>query len=200
MKKLLISALVLLTAVVATGQGKFGFVGGYTSARMSLSEEIKSLSIKSAPGFNLGIAYYYPLPLGFGVQPQMVYTSKSSDVDDLVNYKVEYLEVPVQLQWGIDLIVIKPYVFVEPFAGCAISGHFLDLQSSKYSKMNLDSRLEYGFSVGAGLMVARHVQISFKYFWNQDNSGLSKDIVPETVVPSVDKRFKGLVLSAGVFF
>lgn len=198
MRKLLIAALAFSISVLAAGQGKVGIVGGYTSARMSLSEEIKSWSIKSAPGYHLGVAYYCPLALGFAVQPQIMYSSKSSEVEGLVKNKIGYVELPVQLQWGIDLIVAKPYVFVEPYAGLTISGCVQNLQSSKKTKLDLDGRLEYGLSLGAGMMIARHVQLSFKYFWNFDNSDILDDI--EEGASPIEKRFKGLAVSAGLFF
>lgn len=200
MRKLLIAALALSISFLAAGQGKVGIVGGYTSAKMSLSEEIKSWSIKSAPGYHLGVAYYCPLALGFAIQPQIMYSSKSSEVEGFMKNKVGYVEVPVQLQWGIDLIVAKPYVFVEPYAGLAISGSVQDIQSSKKTKINFDNRLEYGFSLGAGMMIARHVQLSFKYFWNLDNTGIPDDVVLDEGASPVEKRFKGLAVSAGIFF
>lgn len=200
MKKLLFASLFLLISLVATGQGQVGIVGGYTSARMSLSEEISSIDIKSAPGYTLGVAGYFPLAVGFSVQPQIMYSSKQAEVVGLSKHKVEYVEVPVQLQWGIDLIVIKPYVFVEPFAGLAVSGNVRNLQSSAKTRLKLDKRLEYGYSLGAGLMIGRHVQLSFKYFRNLDSAGLDVNVIPGANLSSEEKSFNGLALSAGVFF
>lgn len=200
MKKLLFASLFLLVSFIATGQGQVGIVGGYTSARMSLSEEITSIDIKSAPGYTVGVAGYFPLAVGFSVQPQIMYSSKQAEIVGLSRHKFEYIEVPVQLQWGIDLIVIKPYVFAEPFAGLVISGNVQNLQSSTKTKLKLDRRLEYGYSLGAGLMIGRHVQLSFKYFRNLDSSELDINVVPGSDLSSTEERFNGLALSAGVFF
>jgi len=34
---------------------------------------------------------------------------------------------------------------------------------------NVKTRAEYGFSLGAGLELIKHVQVSVKYFWNLGN-------------------------------
>lgn len=200
MKKFVIISIALFISFTVTGKGKVGIVGGYTSTRMSLSEEIKSWDIKSAPGYHIGVTCNWQLPLGFGVQPQLMYSSKSSEIAGLMKNKVSYIEVPVQLQWGIDLIILKPYIFVEPFAGFAISDVMQGLNSSFKLDAKKGGRFEYGLSIGAGVMVARHVQVSFKYFWNQDCTDFSEFVIPDMNLSTIQKRLNGLAISAGVFF
>lgn len=200
MRKFFIVLLVLSLSLTALGKTRFGIVGGYTSAKMSLSETLKDFDISSAPGFHAGVGLNVPLPLGFGIQPQFQYSRKSSTVEDISKYTVQYLELPVQVQWGVDLIVAKPYVFVEPFVGYTLSGRVEYPEIQTRQELKLDNHLEYGLSVGAGVMIAHHVQLAFKYFWNFDNCGLSDAKTVITDYFTGNKKFGGLAITAGFFF
>ena len=112
--------------------------------------------------------------------------------------KYGYVEVPLQLQWGIDLVMLRPYAFVEPFAGYAVTGSkVINSQKAKIDFDNAKSRLEYGLGVGAGLEFMSKVQLSFKYFWNFENAQSFAE-VKNTVKDG--KSFNGLIFSVGLFF
>ena len=208
MKKLLTVAAALFVSVAAFAQGG-GIVAGYTASQMSLKDEVKNIgmNIKSAPNFHVGFAYNQPLILGFAIQPEILYANKGttySIASNDVTGRMSYIEVPVQVQWGIDLIALKPYVFAEPFVGYALSGQ-LDAKGlisgvKDFDINELDSRLEYGFSVGAGVMLFGHLQASFKYFWNFDQCGFGDYMKTVQSALSDSKGFSGLSLSAALFF
>ncbi|MBP5389227.1 MAG: PorT family protein [Bacteroidales bacterium] len=207
MKKLIIAVAAIFVSVAAFAQG--GIVAGYTASQMSLKDEIKNIgmNVKSAPNFHVGFAYHQPLVLGFAIQPEILYANKGTTYGlagtDVVG-RMSYIEVPVQLQWGIDLIALKPYIFAEPFVGYAVSGK-LDVKgiintAKEFDINDLDSRLEYGFSVGAGVMLLGHIQASFKYFWNFDQCGFGDYMKNVQTALSDSKGFSGLSLSAAIFF
>lgn len=208
MKRLFTVAVALFVSVAAFAQGG-GIVAGYTASQMSLKEEVKNIgvNIKSAPSFHVGFAYNQPLVLGFAIQPEILYSSKGSTWNILgsdVTGRMGYIEVPVQVQWGIDLIALKPYVFAEPFIGYAVNGK-IDVKSvvnyaKEFDINDLDSRLEYGFSIGAGVMLLGHIQASFKYFWNFDQCGFGDYMKNVQSALSDSKGFSGLSLSAALFF
>lgn len=202
MKKIIVAALALLISVGASAEG-FGIVGGFTSSQM----KFKDLDLKSSAGIHAGFAYNIPLGLGFAFQPELIYNVKGFNWNDLNDgdgnaawdkAKYGYVELPLQLQWGIDLVMLRPYGFVEPFAGYAVTGSkVINSQKAKIDFENAKSRLEYGLGVGAGLEIMGAVQLSFKYFWNFENAQ-SFDEVKNTVKDG--KSFNGLIFSLGLFF
>ena len=80
------------------------------------------------------------LPLGFSVQPSVVYSFDSQGS----------LNMPVSLQWGPDLLVMRPFVDVAPHIGYAFSDQ---------------GDVCYGVSAGGGLEVWC-LQVACRYCWS----------------------------------
>ena len=201
MKKIIVAALALLISVGASAEG-FGIVGGFTSSQM----KFKDLDLKSSAGIHAGFAYNIPLGLGFAFQPELIYNVKGFNWNGLNEgdgskewdkAKYGYVEVPLQLQWGIDLVMLRPYAFVEPFAGYAVTGSkVINSQKAKIDFENAKSRLEYGLGVGAGLEFMSKVQLSFKYYWNFEGATQWSEVTDKIK----GRGFTGLVFTAGIFF
>lgn len=198
MKRILVAAVALLVAVTASAEG-FGIVGGFTSSKMKPEE----FTFKSSAGIHAGVAANIPLAAGFAVQPMLIYNVKGynwqgSNANALKEQaKFGYVELPVQLQWGPDLLLLRPYIFAEPFVGYAVMGKNISA-GTKFDWDNIKSRLEYGCGVGAGIEFMSHFQISFKYFWNlEDPSQWHPQQISETVKSGA---FNGLLITAGIFF
>ena len=212
MKRLFLAA-VAAVAVMASGlnagaQVKFGVLGGFTSSSTKASD-IKTESVSL---YHAGVAARVALPYDFAIQPQLVYQVKGTAVDGTVdfNMKTGYVELPVQLQWGPDLMVCRPYVLAEPFVGYAVNAKSvtsvapIEYVVNDIKNMNLN-RFEYGLGVGAGIEFWR-LQLSAKYFWNFgpltekeknlfDNLG---DSIKESVTDS--RSFNGISVSLALFF
>ena len=211
MKKIFAIAAALLVCVCASAQ-KVGVVGGFTSSELKL----KNIQKSSVSQYHIGIAYNQPIAFGFAVQPELIYNVKGTAFDEikkLADFKTTmgYVELPVQIQWGVDLLVAQPYIFAEPYVGYAVNGkwrcnnaisEFLGTEqpSGSVDMSNLDSRWEYGFAVGFGVNAFERVQLSFKYFWNFEDCKL--DQYTEQLKDSISERkgFTGLAISVGVFF
>ena len=198
MKKIIVCALAAILSVSAFAEGQFGVVGGFTSSSLKL----KDIDLKQTAGFHAGITYYQPLVLGFAVQPQLLYNVKGQTIEEaLTSLKTKaslgYIELPVQLQYGVDLILLRPYVFVEPFVGYALGGKVAD---SKFYLSNLKTRLEYGLGVGGGVQVFNHVQVSVKYYWNFEDCSLNNYIGTVTSLLKERSSFDGLIVSASILF
>ena len=199
MKKIVVIAAALLLSVTAFAEG-FGIVGGYTSSSLQLKET----NFKSSNGIHAGFAYNVPLVFGFSLQPELIYNVKGynwegSTTDALKDQalKFGYVEVPVQLQWGPDLLLLRPYVLAEPFAGFAVTGKkFIEKGSTNVDWDSFKSRLEYGVGVGAGIEVYNRVQVSVKYYWNFEDATQWSDVTDKVKA----RGFSGLVFSAGIFF
>lgn len=185
MKKNLALLAALLASLAVSGNvraqhfagRRAGLIGGFTSS----SSNIDKIDTKSVSVYHIGLTAEFPLGCGFALQPSLVYQVKGLSFDRLSddhavepfvrtlgeNAKVGYIELPVQVQWGPDLMVFRPYVFAEPFMGYRVSQpSVLEDGNSSAGQTKFDLRkIEYGAALGAGLEVWR-AQLSVKYFWN----------------------------------
>jgi len=209
MKKfILLAAAIIFSTLALSAKGHFGVVAGVNNAQMPIS----GVSNSGMWQFTGGVAYHQPFALGFAIQPELLYATKGTDWtsgDYKNNIRVGYLELPVQLQWGPDLVLFRPYVFAEPFIGLALAGKFNDqattLLSGKMAMSNMKSTFEYGIGVGIGFELSKHFQLSAKYYWNfedfdyklEDGTWAFSD--PE-MLPKNCRSFRGVSIKLGVFF
>ena len=211
MKKLalVIAAAALAFSVNAGAQQydntRFGITGGVTSS----STKIKEVDTKSISMYHVGLALEMPLGGGFAIQPELLYQVKgmslsnwgsatTGDIGKSFETKVGYVEVPVQIQWGPDLVAFRPYGFLEPFVGYQISNSGKGEGSTLGKELQ---KVEYGMSLGAGLDIWK-IQVSAKYFWNF-GSVYKSDIAKtgSTIGGIVDgNNFNGFAISAAIFF
>lgn len=192
-----------------------GVQAGLTSSSASL----KDLSTKSISKYHAGVFVQVPLVAGFSFQPGLLYQVKGASMDTFSDQKlaqsfeslqteVGYIEVPLQIQWGPDLMLFRPYVFAEPFLGYAIATNSegkakLDISSSNKSlKSSGLSRWEYGLGLGGGIEVWK-LQVSAKYFWNMGSlyqDGQSSADATKGVAEAVRSAFKDKKSFNGIMF
>jgi hypothetical protein len=182
----LLCAMMLFGSLQANAQ-KFGVVGGATFSSLSGIEN------SSKTGWNAGATVQFKLPLGFSIQPSLMYNAKASNLDLLIGnagLNVGYLELPVSLQWGPDLLVFRPFADVSPYVGYAMGGNSTDVH-----------RFEYGLGVGGGIEVWR-LQITCKYNWNFGPLFGAKLPASLTVVKDMlgESNFRGVTLSMAFLF
>ena len=191
-------ALALVFSVSAFAEG-FGLVGGFTTSQLV----VKEIDMKACTGFNAGVMYNIPLVSGLAIQPELLYNVKGASLDAIdLKSQLGYVELPVQLQWGLDLIMLRPYVFAEPFVGYAVSGSsILDREKMTLDLNELKTRLEYGFGLGAGVELMSRIQVSLKYFWNMENFNSAQGFIQGATDNIKDhKSFDGLAVSAAIIF
>ena len=220
MKKFVFAAAVVAAMVFCTdasaqryNSARVGLMGGFTSS----STSIKDADSKSVSLYHIGVTAEIPLLGGFAIQPGLLYQVKGVSADkfnsipiskslESFETKVGYLEVPVQVQWGLDLLAFRPYVFAEPFVGFRVGQN---TKGEIAGKLKDDlKKVEYGLGLGAGVDVWR-LQLSVKYFWNfgkiydkDGNVGPIVDKVKDTVKDAVNNgnNFNGVMVSAAFFF
>lgn len=180
---------------------------------------VRDVSRDNVAGYHAGITYKFRLPVGFAIQPSVLYHMKGSMVEDALSgngrldMRVGYLEVPVSFQWGPDLVLFRPYLDVTPFVGYGLNNKLTAQvaqtggeQVVKNSWDNL-SRLEYGLGTGIGLELWR-LQIVGRYNWNFGNlfnpSGelVSGEEVVDALKNSVlqGKNMSGFTISVALMF
>lgn len=223
MKRILSAVAVIAAMALAVNAGaqkpRAGVLAGFTSSNANVSEfDASSVSL-----YHAGVAFNFPLGQGFAVQPQLTYQVKGTTLDQIhslqdvgsqsMDLKVGYAEIPVQIQWGPDLMAFRPYVFAEQFIGFAVnmtSDYSADqTQLEKLSNQFKDasmSRFEYGLGLGAGVDVWR-LQVSARYFWNfgslaSDDDQVNTSLIGHTVQDAFKekKHFNGLAVSVALFF
>lgn len=219
MKKLLtLFVAVLATATVAHAQ--FGIVGGWTTAKIN-TKDVKE-NFKGIDNFHAGIAYHAKLPIGFAIQPELTYEMKGTKLNSehftagLSNTKSHSVELGLGVQWGIDLLIARPFVVAEPFVGYVFKS--ADQYSVGTSQMSTSiddlnnflndakNKLEYGFSLGVGLDIVRHVQLSVKWYKNlgplYDGGKFNANSIAANYLSGLKdtKNYQGVKLTLGIFF
>ena len=172
MKKLIAIAALFAAAVFANAQ-QIGFKGGLTLSTMNGADTPKDN--KSMMLYEAGVLYKADLGAGFAIQPALAYQVKGATLqqNNDVNSKTGYAEFSIGAQWGPDLLAFRPYLFVEPFVGYAVTGtETLSISGmpslEKYNEplQEAKNKLEYGVGAGVGLEVTSHVQLSCQLFRN----------------------------------
>lgn len=170
MKKLLVIVASLLLAVNAHAQ--FGVIAGITSSSSDMKTAIGE--IQNITQYHAGITYKIGFGNFFAVQPSLIYNMKGAKLADIagsgeLDYKTGYIELPLQFQVGFGFgDALRIYGLAEPFVGYAISNSVSggEKTTPQQTWENVKNKAEYGFSLGAGVELIKHVQVSVKYFWN----------------------------------
>ena len=179
MKKLIALCVVAAVAVALSFNahaGRFGVKAGVNVTNINL-ENIESSSVM---GYQAGLTWQFDLPLGFAIQPDIMYHVKSSHLPDFDQpIGLGYVEVPVNIQWGLRLANKSLRIFAQasPFAGYAIAqvgetkDLFVDENGNKWSNIN---RFSYGAGLGAGLQFG-FLQLTATYNWDFGNTIKGKE-------------------------
>lgn len=231
MKKI-ITIIALALGFAASANAQFGIVGGFTSSSTSVDTKDAMANLKGVSLYHVGVAYRWEIGSFFAVQPQLAYQMKGANLYQTItdnSYQdasrsfqssTGFLELSAGLQAGVDLVAIRPYFLFEPFIGYAVykgqenydvigSGIVngtITHEDIDAAVLNVKNGLEYGFGVGAGLMVLDHIQFSVQWFMNLGNLYNSAQIDAAQIAENVKtyykdiKNYQGLKLTLGIFF
>jgi hypothetical protein len=198
------AGLISLAAVNDINAGNFGFFGGANFSTMNLKE----LNAGTMTQWHAGMAYRFDLPLGFKIQPALMYNVKGAKVgNDWVSndLSIGYLEFMASCQWGPDLLLFRPFVEVSPFLGYGINGSWGDV--TDLWKGDGINRVEYGLGLGAGIEVWRF-QLTARYNWNFGRLSAAPQASEEGLFGGIgqiynkfnDANFGGFTLTLAYFF
>ncbi|MFW5726083.1 MAG: porin family protein [Bacteroidota bacterium] len=174
MKKKLLSIIMfstilstLLALPLAAQQMTGGIKGGLTMSNLYIDRD--ELDDENARfGFNLGLYSQFMMAETFGIQPELVFTTKGSEatysgiVDQTVNFNLNYLEVPV-------LAVFRPLDNLElhagPYVGLLLSSN-IEYSGTIDGNDEIDrdnfNTLDYG--IGAGLALSfGNISVGLRY-------------------------------------
>lgn len=206
MKKilLLVAAFMLLSL---QGFAQFGVKAGLNFNSLGELDKTSSFTagMEKKTGFHAGVLYRFKMPvIGIAVQPELLYSQVKGKMQLMTSHpgvlasdmgdgevSVSYLQLPVALQMGLDLVLLRPYIQVVPYVGCTIANDV----KIKNLKMDTD-KFNYGIGVGAGIDIWR-LQVSGRYNWDL---GKAADYKWEGFDTFKGGKSKGFQLSLALFF
>jgi hypothetical protein len=207
MKRIITLVAVAAASLVMASKAhaQFGVVAGLTSSKVNFTEAVDD--VKNIILYHAGLTYKFDLGAGFAIQPSAIYQVKGANLSNIKEttgdqLKSGYVEIPLSIQWGPDLMAFRPYVFAEPFIGYQIASFN---KGASFSDVGSDimNKMEYGFGLGGGLEIASHVQLSVQWFKNlgglinDDQAKSAGDLWNE--VKAVE-NFKGIKFSLAILF
>lgn len=218
MKKFITVCIVAVLAFASAfnaNANRFGVKAGINVADIQ-----SEAALNTALGYQAGLAWQIDLPIGFSIQPELLYHVKASSFDQVESQlNFGYVELPVNIQWGFRFFDRKLRLFAQasPFIGYAVHmdsdtesvlGKYDGLlgnlgvdpgaleTAAKVDKWTNINRFSYGCGLGVGLQW-RVLQLTAQYVWNfgslASDQKLSADLFN-------DKNFGGCVISLGILF
>lgn len=179
---------------------RFGIKGGVTLSGANLKSVVDAGESQTYTGFNAGIALNVKLILGFSIQPELVYTQTgmkfglTDDHPSASNVVVSHgmIELPLNVQWGIKLGPVRPYIQASPYIGYSVLNK-MDIGGSVMDMVDSD-KFQYGMSLGGGIDIWKF-QISYRYKWNLNSLEWSD------IVEGVEKtKIRGSEINLTFFF
>lgn len=173
MKRFLAIALIAAFAFAATAnvaKAQFGIKGGiYTTKLSNINKEFK---FKDNIGYQAGILYSHHVTPGFVVQPELLFINRTATIapkqsmPGATNEKIElqYLQIPLSIQYGFNLVVVRPYVQAVPYISYAIGKNH---NAGSWDDLN---RFTGGVGLGVGADLWKF-QVNVRYNWDISKVG-----------------------------
>lgn len=190
------AAALMFFSIDASAQLSVG--AGFAKSDLKEKVDIKSITQKetaNANGVYVGADYTFKFKYGLGFTPGVEWVFVGDkDVKELgfgnikgkAKFKEHYINVPLQLNWGIDVKIVRIFVFAGPTMSFNISSNTktegsalgTDTGTSKVSTKDFFENLggKYGsfdlmMGAGAGVDIANMIRVKFGYDWGMVNRG-----------------------------
>lgn len=198
--KFAVAALALALMFVAAPKkaaAQFGVKAGIYTAHFSdvTKEDFK---LKNNVGFQAGVLYKLHLTPGIVVQPELLYVQKNATlenkvVEDKDKFNMSFMQLPVSLQYGPNLVVARPFVQVVPYISYALG------KSSDVGSWDDINRFTGGIGLGAGVDVWK-LQFNLRYNWDLTRVGDGKKGVKIAGEEWKASKARGIEFSLAVTF
>lgn len=212
MKRYLIVIAAAMLAFSATAAAQVNF--GVTAGMNFNSAKIGDVKMDAKAGWNVGATVQFDLPLGFSLQPSLVYMQKAAGYETpelssgiLEDLKARFVQtvgslvLPVSVQWGPDLLVARPFLDVTPYVGYSLSNKIKADVAGLEEVVKGGNGLDYGLGLGAGINVWK-LQAIVRYNWNFGVLGNYEDFTDIKLgdLNSENETFGGITVSVAFFF
>ena len=159
---------------------------------------VQALKSGGRSGWQAGVGYQTETVSGFSFQPELMYKVSSVNVQDNANLRISYVELPLNVQWGPDLLIARPFLFAGPYLGVkvrnALKGNWESIgETTRKDIVDHLKGVEYGVSMGIGIDVFKF-QICGKVNWNL---GKLSEI---DSFPTLNGKQRSFEISAGLRF
>jgi len=219
MKKIItLILLVFLFTGVSNAQLRYGIKGGLNVSSLSTSTSAID-QVKAASSYQGGVLMQLKLG-GFAIQPELLYTIKSSDLHiptgeapklreyigtvTSLNYETQNLEIPVNFQLGMDFGPARVYAQAGPYVTFALSGALNgDVKLYDTVDENLAfNKFDWGFGLGAGAEIFGF-QLALKYDFGMNPAGeetFTNSNIKKNMNPFYDMKNRNLNISLAFLF
>lgn len=211
---IVVCAVALSISFSADAQVKFGIKGGLNLTNLTgdVKQDVKDV-FSTYTGFHGGVALNIGLPLGFALQPEVLYTQKGTSLKmDVLGKSLTSniisgaVQVPVGVQWGFKLGPVRPFVQAVPYISFPVSYSLKTSFDGDTDREKLESDNFQSFDYGAGLGVGIDIwklQVSAKYNWSfgtwtKESGETASDIMDN--VSKENAKISGFEISLGIFF
>jgi len=160
MKKIILAVVLMAFSMSQmNAQIRFGIKGGLNFDKFKFDENAKkNLKPENASGWQAGALLLIKVPVvGIGIQPELLYTVCKTTITNETN-SIHYFEIPIMLQWGLDLKVIRPYL-----QGGYYFGYALNSKGNVFKEKKCDKN-DHGIALGAGIDIWK-LQLGARYQW-----------------------------------
>lgn len=217
-KSITLILVVFLFSGIANAQLRYGIKGGLNVSSLSTSTSAID-QVKAASSYQGGLLMQ--LKLGsFAIQPELLYTVKSSDLQiptgeapklreyigavTTLNYETQNIEIPVNLQLGMDFGPARIYAQAGPYMTFALSGALNgDVKLYDTVDENLAfNKFDWGFGIGAGAEIFGF-QLALKYDFGMNPAGeetFTNSNIKKNMNPFYDMKNRNLNISLGLLF
>jgi len=201
---IIIASVLLLMSASASAQTRWGVTAGMNFNTSKFTQ----VDVKARTGWSAGATCLVDLPLGFSVQPSLLYHQKGANITNDISQNMGFLELPVSVQWGPDLLIFRPFLDVTPYIGYALSSDLkVSLAGLNFTSDSWEGkeRFEYGLGLGAGINVWK-LQLIARYNWNfgslynVDGWDDIKQHLNKNELSSTSENFGGVTLSLAFLF
>lgn len=162
----LFALMAIATGLAAQAQFRFGIKAGV--AANSLHFDKSTFDASNRCGFTGGVMAEFTVPLiGIGADASVLYQYRASKVSGDVNgietsqkMRGDYIDIPVNLKYKLALPAISNIIC--PFVTTGPDFSFL-LSKKNVSNALSDKTFDFGWNVGLGVELVRHVQVAASY-------------------------------------
>ena len=158
-KRILLALVMVVVAVAASAQVRFGLRGGVTLGEMRFDRDI--INSDNRVGYTGGLVLDVGIPvMGIGIEASAMYTHRDNRLTDGSHvFKRHYIDIPVYARYRLSLPsierVVAPYVFTGPD---------FSILFDEDAPSNYDNRRTcLSWDVGAGADLFGHLRLSATY-------------------------------------
>jgi len=166
--KQIILAFVIMACFVShiNAQVHFGLKGGVNFVDFRIHDAKTNLTVDNSTGWQAGALLQLKIPgMGVAFQPELLYTVSKANVGQASN-DIHYFDVPLNLQFGLDLVLLRPYLLAGPYFGYALK------TDGDNFKDNIN-KFDWGIGLGGGLEIWK-LQLDARYSWGLQNMSMKE--------------------------